>query len=206
MDKDSILLNPNCSELVWRLKGQSKEIFGYSDDPKTKFIVQILGTWVTMGWTKDRILTSAEIYVEGFDSEIFEGGFGYALDLVAGIRDPRELDYERELSDQLYEHGYDAEISKTWKPILPKSKHLESKSPKSQKSTVVSDEAERLLDIIWHTSPKSPRKTPKNTSQRSQKSRQINPNGRQIDQKADEQDDELDDEQDDEQDEDLNFL
>ncbi len=118
-NQEPLILNPNCSEVIWRLKGHSKKYEGTNQDPFAVFITEILGIFAELGWSKEKILSAEPIYISGDGGpDTLEWSFKYAQDIVAGDRDPRELEFEEELDDQIVEHGYDEEISKTWKPIV----------------------------------------------------------------------------------------
>ena len=113
------ILNPNCSEVVWRLKGSSKKYEGTNQEPFAVFITQILEIFADLGWNKEKILSAEPIYVRGDGGpDTLEWAFKYAQDIVAGDRDPYELEFEEELDDQIVEAGYDAEVSKNWKPMV----------------------------------------------------------------------------------------
>jgi len=118
-NEEPFILNPNCSEVVWRIKGHSQKYEGTNQEPFAVFITQILEVFANLGLSKEKILSAEPIYIRGDGGpDTLEWSFKYAQDIVAGDRDPHELEFEEELDDQIVERGYDAEISKNWKPIV----------------------------------------------------------------------------------------
>jgi hypothetical protein len=113
-----ILLNPNCSEVVWRIKGSSEKYKGTNQLPASFFITEILDVFQEKSMAKDRILAAVPIYVKGDGGpDILEWSFKFAQDIVAGIRDPREIDHP-DFEDIFFEHGYDAGVAHHWEPLV----------------------------------------------------------------------------------------
>ncbi len=117
------ILNPNCSEVIWRLKGHSERYEGTNQEPYAVFIEEILEIFSQLGWNRAKILAAEPIYIKGDGGpDTLEWSFKYAQDLVAGIRDPRELDSDEDLDNQIVERGYDEEVSRTWDPLVEEPK------------------------------------------------------------------------------------
>jgi len=133
------LLNPNCSEVIWRLKGHSERYKGTNQEPFAVFIEEILEIFSQLGWNKAKILAAEPIYLRGDGGpDTLEWSFKYAQDLVAGIRDPRELDFDEDLDNQIVERGYDKDVSRTWDPLI-----TENRNPNDPLN-----QAEKLLEQI----------------------------------------------------------
>jgi hypothetical protein len=138
-DEAPYILNPNCSEVIWRLKGHSEHYEGTNQEPYAVFIEEILEIFSQLGWNKAKILAAEPIYIKGDGGpDTLEWSFKYAQDLVAGIRDPRELDSDEDLDNQIVERGYDEDVSRTWDPLV-----TEPRNPNDSLNR-----AEELLELL----------------------------------------------------------
>ena len=152
-DEPSVFLNPNCSEVIWRLKGRSKRYEGTNQGPFASFIEDILEIFVELQFDTAKVLVAEPIYLRGDGGpDTLEWSFKYAQDLVTRIRDPRELEYEEELDNQIVEEGYDDEVSRKWDPIVM--------TPRDQNAPLT--DAERLLTQI-HQNDVAKKRTRKKT-------------------------------------------
>lgn len=148
------ILNPNCSEVVWRLPGVRGRFKGSNEEPFAIFIQDILEIWTEFGWDTKTILNSQPEYIKGDGGpDVLEWSYKYAQDLVAGIRDSRELEFDQELDEAIVNKGYDEKISEIWTPLVS--------TPKD--STAPPTEVEKLLAEIAQNPPFVP-KIPKKTS------------------------------------------
>jgi hypothetical protein len=113
-DNQNIILNPNCSEVIWRLQGYRGKYEGSNQVPFAVFIEDILKIFSTLKLSKEEICTAIPYYIRGDGGpDTLEWSFKYAQDLVAGIRDPRELEFDEDLDNQIVERS-DNQIVEFW--------------------------------------------------------------------------------------------
>lgn len=147
-ENEPLLLNPNCSECIWRLKGSSQRYEGSNQEPIADFILDILKIFVEKGWGVEKALSAEPIYISGDGGpDTLEYAFIYAYDLVRGKRDPIELSHPG-FDDAIWSYGYTWRESDNWEPLVVDP----------SKETDETRRAKELLQQLHQNSEKKPRK------------------------------------------------